>query len=519
MKTTLTKVLSILSFCAFAQAPQGFTYQAVATDNNGLELVEQNISVRVSILSESSTGVEQWIETHSTTTDGFGLFTITIGEGTSTGNGVQSSFSDIDWGGSEHYLKIEMDVDGGSEYQLLGISQLMSVPYALYAESSGTPGPEGPEGPPGEPAAPVDYDSLVTILSADSSFTANFSGGIGGVGCDILYPDGLDGSVLNIHTTNSETYTVPSGKTFYILNARLTSDGTGGSQCTMYIDGKPYVEADDFVGADMTNPIPVGSGSVISVGGGMASYNGYFNGILINEGVQINNIHTTNSETYTVPSGKTFYILNARLTSDGTGGSQCTMYIDGKPYVEADDFVGADMTNPIPVGSGSVISVGGGMASYNGYFNGYLVDENYFANCGGGSNSESSSEDNAEYTNFTKINANQNDSTLISAVPNKSIIITGSISSCYPEWQTIDIIFEDEAYNVGDNIKGAGWIMPIENGSSINPSNLFSPLDDLPGTTEGWTRKFYYEFEVSHPMDIIIYSTNSCGSSSYLIQY
>jgi hypothetical protein len=119
-----------------AQVPQGFTYQAVATDNNGLELVTQSISVRVSILSESSTGVEQWIETHSTTTDGFGLFTITIGEGTSTGNGAQSSFSDIDWGASVHYLKIEMDVNGGSEYQLLGISQLMSVPYALYSNST-----------------------------------------------------------------------------------------------------------------------------------------------------------------------------------------------------------------------------------------------------------------------------------------------------------------------------------------------------------------------------------------------
>ena len=119
-----------------AQVPQGFTYQAVATDNNGLELVDQNVSVRVSILSESSTGVEQWIEVHSTTTDGFGLFTITIGEGASTGNGAQSSFSDIDWGGSEHYLKIEMDVNGGSEYQLFGTSQLMSVPYALHAGTS-----------------------------------------------------------------------------------------------------------------------------------------------------------------------------------------------------------------------------------------------------------------------------------------------------------------------------------------------------------------------------------------------
>ncbi len=229
MKNLLTFYCLIISFCAFAQAPQGFTYQAVATDNNGLELVEQNVSVRVSILSESSTGVEQWIETHSTTTDGFGLFTITIGEGTSTGNGAQSSFSDIDWGASEHHLKIEMDVDGGSEYQLLGTSQLMSVPYALYAESSGTPGPEGPEGPQGEPAAPVDYDSLVTIISADSSFTANFSGGIGGGGCDWQFPDGLNGDPVIIDLGNGSysweviPYEVPSGKHLYITSYLGTS--------------------------------------------------------------------------------------------------------------------------------------------------------------------------------------------------------------------------------------------------------------------------------------------------------
>ena len=137
MKNLLLLFLFI-PFIHLAQVPYGFTYQAVATDYNGLELVEQNVSLRVSILSESPSGTEQWIETHSTPTDGFGLFTITIGDGTSTGNGVQSSFSDIDWGGSEHHLKIEMDVSGGSDYQLLGISQLMSVPYALYAESSNT---------------------------------------------------------------------------------------------------------------------------------------------------------------------------------------------------------------------------------------------------------------------------------------------------------------------------------------------------------------------------------------------
>jgi len=192
----LLNIILLIPCLVLAQAPQGFTYQAVATDNNGLELVEQNVSIRVSILSESSTGVEQWIETHSTTTDGFGLFTITIGEGTSTGNGAQSSFSDIDWGGSEHHLKIEMDVDGGSDYQLLGISQLMSVPYALYAESSNTDSLEVLiESLESEidnlnqnnaqidstlnqlSNSSINYDSISNYLMNDSLFQSNIGGG------------------------------------------------------------------------------------------------------------------------------------------------------------------------------------------------------------------------------------------------------------------------------------------------------------------------------------------------------
>jgi hypothetical protein len=163
----LLSIYLLLPCLLIAQVPQGFTYQAVATDNNGLELVEQNVSVRVSILSESSTGVEQWIEVHSTTTDGFGLFTITIGEGTSTGNGAQSSFSDIDWGGSEHYLKIEMDVNGSSEYQLLGTSQLMSVPYALHAGTSDQGDSQSEQ-----------IDSLETIIQELTNTVNSVSSGI-----------------------------------------------------------------------------------------------------------------------------------------------------------------------------------------------------------------------------------------------------------------------------------------------------------------------------------------------------
>jgi uncharacterized protein (TIGR02145 family) len=134
MKKLLT-ILLCLPLLIMAQAPQGFTYQGVATDNNGFELQNQNIGIKASLLSSSATGTTVWQETHTTTTDTFGLFNVTIGEGTSTNNGSSATFSEIDWGAASHYMKVEIDVNGGSNFVHVGTSQMMSVPYALYAEN------------------------------------------------------------------------------------------------------------------------------------------------------------------------------------------------------------------------------------------------------------------------------------------------------------------------------------------------------------------------------------------------
>ena len=129
-------LLLFLPLLAFTQVPQGVGYQGVATDANGIELVNQSISIRASIISASPTGTIEWQETHTTSTDTFGLFTLTIGQGTSTGNGAQTSFADIAWGASPHFLKIEMDVNGGTNYSHMGTNQMMSVPYSLYAKNA-----------------------------------------------------------------------------------------------------------------------------------------------------------------------------------------------------------------------------------------------------------------------------------------------------------------------------------------------------------------------------------------------
>lgn len=132
----MKKILLILLlpiFC-WAQAPQGISYQGVATDANGAELINQNISLRMSVLSGSALGAVEWEETHNTTTDDFGLFTLQVGLGTSTGGGLQTAFDSISWGTNTHFLKVELDASGGTAYTHIGTNQMMSVPYALYGK-------------------------------------------------------------------------------------------------------------------------------------------------------------------------------------------------------------------------------------------------------------------------------------------------------------------------------------------------------------------------------------------------
>lgn len=122
---------------AYAQTPQAVCYQAVAADAAGASLVEQNINVKTTIISTTPNGVEQWIETHNVTTDEFGLFTLSVGEGTPAG-GVLSQFEDIDWGSDTYFLKVELDIEGGNNFSFMGTNQILSVPYALYAEAANT---------------------------------------------------------------------------------------------------------------------------------------------------------------------------------------------------------------------------------------------------------------------------------------------------------------------------------------------------------------------------------------------
>jgi len=123
------------------QAPTQLNYQGIARKPNGHSIPNGNISVRLSIHDGTAAGPVVYKETRAVTTNAFGLFNIAIGSPGATG--VIGSVALVNWATGNKYLQVELDPDGGSSFVNLGTSQLLSVPYALYA--SGAP-PVGPAG-------------------------------------------------------------------------------------------------------------------------------------------------------------------------------------------------------------------------------------------------------------------------------------------------------------------------------------------------------------------------------------
>ena len=113
-----------------AQAPQGFNYQATVRNSAGDLIVNTNVYFKFNVIQGSQTAVPIFTETHYVPTDDLGQVNLVIGQGTAN-TGI---FSELDWSLGSYYLGIELDTGNG--YVAMGTTQLLSVPYALYAENS-----------------------------------------------------------------------------------------------------------------------------------------------------------------------------------------------------------------------------------------------------------------------------------------------------------------------------------------------------------------------------------------------
>jgi uncharacterized protein (TIGR02145 family) len=131
MKKLLKLIAAVfISIQLFAQAPQKMSYQAVIRNASNNLVTNAPVKMKISILQGSATGNAVYSELHSATTNANGLVSIEIGAGTSP----TGTFSSINWRSGTYFLKTETDPNNGTNYSIVGTSQLLSVPYALYAE-------------------------------------------------------------------------------------------------------------------------------------------------------------------------------------------------------------------------------------------------------------------------------------------------------------------------------------------------------------------------------------------------
>ncbi len=132
-KVSFTFLLFVLVVNSYSQAPGSFKYQAIIRDSSGIVLENHNVSVKMEILKNNENGIVEYAETHTGTTNGYGLLILEIGNGTLIGG----DFTSIGWSGDNYYLRTSLDVLGGEAFEVMGVSQLLSVPYALYSMESG----------------------------------------------------------------------------------------------------------------------------------------------------------------------------------------------------------------------------------------------------------------------------------------------------------------------------------------------------------------------------------------------
>ena len=125
-------MLTLLSFNINAQTPQGFNYQATVRNSEEALIANANVYFKFNVLQGSLSSVPVFTEIHYIATDDLGQVNLIIGEGTAT----EGTFSQIDWSLGNYYLGVEINT--GQSYVAMSTTQLLSVPYALYASGNGT---------------------------------------------------------------------------------------------------------------------------------------------------------------------------------------------------------------------------------------------------------------------------------------------------------------------------------------------------------------------------------------------
>ncbi len=201
----LLPLLLLLASTALAQAPERFNYQAVVRDNGGNQIQNQSVSFRLSILEGGASGTVMYAETHTVNTNQFGLATLPVGGGTL----FSGNFANINWGGNTHFLQVETDVTGGSNYAMMGTTQLLAVPYALHATTVENDLVDDADNDPNNELQTISKTgNTVTLSSGGGSYTDEVDDADNDPNNEVQTLT-LSGQTLTI--SNGNSVTLPSG--------------------------------------------------------------------------------------------------------------------------------------------------------------------------------------------------------------------------------------------------------------------------------------------------------------------
>jgi uncharacterized protein (TIGR02145 family) len=164
----------------FAQAPNLMSYQAVIWDASGNLVSEKMVSIKISILQGSVSGISVYSEIHKVQTNINGLVSLMIGGGTSAAGKI----AEINWGSGSFFFKTETDPTGGGNYSIIGITPFVSVPYSYFSMMSaniqttkpGLPGQVLKLDEQGKPfwsgsSYPIVSNQMVSLTSCTASLT------------------------------------------------------------------------------------------------------------------------------------------------------------------------------------------------------------------------------------------------------------------------------------------------------------------------------------------------------------
>jgi uncharacterized protein (TIGR02145 family) len=240
----LITIFSIIILCCVnGQSPQCINYQTIVRNNSDAIVSNQSISIKFSIVKNSTSGQVVYSEQHTTTTNQFGLANLKIGNG-SVLSGI---FKNIDWGNGKTFLTVYLDINGGNSYTEMGTTEMVSVPYALYAGS-----------------IYVHYSNDTLYIGDKWIYLPNGGGSTGGGSTVTDY----DGNMYNTISIGDQTWLASNLKSTHYANGSSISGvyDYNNSAATANEYGKLYIWSAVMNGTSSSSSSPSGVQGVCPTG-------------------------------------------------------------------------------------------------------------------------------------------------------------------------------------------------------------------------------------------------------------